>query len=109
MYTGKETKIQMNMTEPPIKVSNIERRLNGYILGLFASLFTLCCIGAVSNSVNMEAPTFVKAWYLSPENPAKTFLPGDPGMAGASGPPSSALLSRMSRRSRTRCRHAPRA
>ena len=42
VYTGKETKIQMNMTEPPVKVSNIERRLNTYIIGIFFTLFILC-------------------------------------------------------------------
>ena len=34
---------QMNMTEPPVKTSNIERRLNTYIIGIFFTLFILCC------------------------------------------------------------------
>ena len=84
VYTGKETKIQMNMTEPPVKVSNIERRLNTYILGIFGTLFVLCCAGAISNSANMNSPTFAKAWYLAPEaaTAMSTYQPGQPALAG---------------------------
>ncbi len=31
--------IQMNMSDPPIKLSNIEKRLNTYIFGIFFTLF----------------------------------------------------------------------
>jgi len=73
---------QMNMTEPPVKTSNIERRLNVYIVGIFCVLFTLCLIGAIANSMNMSTSLLAEAWYLAPDHPAKTYLPGQPALAG---------------------------
>jgi phospholipid-translocating ATPase len=84
VYTGKETKIQMNMTEPPVKVSNIERRLNTYIIGIFFTLFILCCAGAIAASINMVDPMFIDAWYMAPGSYSamSTYQPGNPGAAG---------------------------
>ena len=66
VYTGKETKIQKNMSDPPNKVSNIERKLNGFIIALFTFLFCLCCAGAIGAGVYVTMPDIKGAWYLMP-------------------------------------------
>jgi magnesium-transporting ATPase (P-type) len=82
VYTGKETKIQMNMTDMPVKMSNIERRVNSYILMIFFLLFMLCMIGSICLSVNMSDSSYVNAWYLAPDSPEPLFQPNKPGPAG---------------------------
>ena len=62
VYTGKETKIQSNMMDPPVKVSNIERRVNTYIIGVFVLFMVLCTVSATANSENMKWNRFAEAW-----------------------------------------------
>jgi phospholipid-translocating ATPase len=64
VYTGKETKIQQNMSDPPNKVSNIERRLNAFILLLFCFQGALCFTGAVGAGVWIGRPETKESWYL---------------------------------------------
>jgi magnesium-transporting ATPase (P-type) len=66
VYTGKETKIQKNMSDPPNKVSNIERKLNGFIIALFLFLFCLCCAGAIGAGIYVTKSEMKGAWYLMP-------------------------------------------
>ena len=65
VYTGKETKIQSNMMDPPVKVSNIERRVNTYIIGVFVLFMVLCTVSATANSENMKWNRFAEAWYMA--------------------------------------------
>mmetsp|Transcript_46919 Transcript_46919/g.111704 ORF Transcript_46919/g.111704 Transcript_46919/m.111704 type:complete len:1303 (+) Transcript_46919:277-4185(+) len=86
VYTGCETKIQMNMTEPPNKITNVERRLNFWMLYLFWGLFGMALIGAIGSVVTVIAPeTGSGAWYLVPEQPTATFNPDRPVVVGLLG------------------------
>lgn len=72
VYTGKETKIQSNMMDPPVKVSNIERRVNTYIIGVFVLFMVLCTVSATANSENMKWNRFAEAWYMAPDQHSLT-------------------------------------
>uniref|UniRef100_A0A0C3SL24 Phospholipid-transporting ATPase n=1 Tax=Guillardia theta (strain CCMP2712) TaxID=905079 RepID=A0A0C3SL24_GUITC len=82
VYTGKETKIQMNMTDPPNKVSNIERKLNVYIIGILAILGILCLVGAIGAGTMNNSSELKGAWYLSPQNTSISFNVQKPGTTG---------------------------
>mmetsp|Transcript_11831 Transcript_11831/g.27255 ORF Transcript_11831/g.27255 Transcript_11831/m.27255 type:complete len:1730 (-) Transcript_11831:60-5249(-) len=82
VYTGKETKIQMNMTDPPNKVSNIERKLNVFIVGILMILGLLCLIGAIGAGTMNNSTDLKGAWYLSPQNTSISFNVQKPGTTG---------------------------
>eukprot|EP00292_Cryptomonas_paramecium_P002149 CAMPEP_0113680182 /NCGR_PEP_ID=MMETSP0038_2-20120614/11140_1 /TAXON_ID=2898 /ORGANISM="Cryptomonas paramecium" /LENGTH=1529 /DNA_ID=CAMNT_0000598461 /DNA_START=386 /DNA_END=4971 /DNA_ORIENTATION=+ /assembly_acc=CAM_ASM_000170 len=83
VYTGKETKIQKNMSDPPNKVSNIERKLNGFILALFCFLFLLCCAGAIGAGLFLGKVDIKGAWYLMPQITSAAFNVDKAGLSGA--------------------------
>jgi len=61
-YVGHESKIYMNSTRPPIKLSNVTRRLNTQIcllFGLVVLVSVLCTIGTVINADALDSH-----WYL---------------------------------------------
>uniref|UniRef100_N1QPZ3 Phospholipid-transporting ATPase 3 n=1 Tax=Aegilops tauschii TaxID=37682 RepID=N1QPZ3_AEGTA len=47
IFTGHETKVMMNSMNVPSKRSTLEKKLDKLILALFATLFTMCVIGAI--------------------------------------------------------------
>ncbi|VVA27683.1 PREDICTED: phospholipid-transporting ATPase [Prunus dulcis] len=51
IFTGHETKVMMNAMNVPSKRSTLERKLDKLILALFATLFMMCLIGAISSGV----------------------------------------------------------
>ena len=40
----------------------MERKLNGFILGLFIVLFFLCVLGSLGNFILMNSPKMTGAW-----------------------------------------------
>jgi len=83
VYTGKDTKIQRNMSEPPNKVSAIERRLNSFILYVFCFQALLCIAGAIGASIWIALDTTKAAWYLGfPDGSSTTFNVGNPQLSG---------------------------
>ncbi|CAL8076966.1 unnamed protein product [Calicophoron daubneyi] len=63
VYTGKETKVMLNSTAPPLKRSTVERQTNNYILFLFAVLLFLTIFTFVANLIWTKANE-EKMWYL---------------------------------------------
>jgi len=82
VYTGPQTKIQMNMNDPPSKVSNVEKTLNTYIFYLFGLLFAICLTGAVGAGVYVGSKDAAGAWYLSPESATIVFDTANPQTTG---------------------------
>jgi len=83
VYTGKETKIQKNMSEPPNKVSAIERSLNTFIVYIFIFQSCLCISGAVGASIWINLGSTKGAWYLSfPQGISTTFNTTSPASSG---------------------------
>ena len=62
IFTGIETKLVMNSKTPPHKRSNVERRVNKYLMIVFVTLFLATivstCISIVMTSVNEERQEF---------------------------------------------------
>ena len=58
IFTGIETKLVMNSKKTPHKRSNVERRVNKYLMIVFATLFLATivstCISIVMTSVDEE-------------------------------------------------------
>lgn len=83
VYTGKETKIQKNMSDPPNKVSAIERTLNVFIVYIFMFQSCLCISGAIGASVWIDLGTTKGSWYLSfPDEISTTFNVSSPSSSG---------------------------
>ncbi|PWZ57859.1 Phospholipid-transporting ATPase 3 [Zea mays] len=51
IFTGHETKVMMNSMNVPSKRSTLEKKLDKLILALFATLFTMCVIGAIGRNL----------------------------------------------------------
>jgi len=81
VYTGRETKIQMNMSDPPNKITGIERQLNRFMLYLFWGLMAMSLIGGIGSTIMVVSPeTGSGAWYLAPEDKTATFDANVPGV-----------------------------
>ncbi|RHY18978.1 hypothetical protein DYB32_010302, partial [Aphanomyces invadans] len=61
--TGQDTKIMMNNTATPSKVSSMDASINRYIVALVCVLFTCCAVGA-TGSVLWETKNSA-TWYIS--------------------------------------------
>jgi phospholipid-translocating P-type ATPase (flippase) len=67
IYTGPQTKYMLNVTDPPFKVSSIERLLNKIIIGVLVALLLLCLICAIFSGI-WEEYVGEDMWYLDPED-----------------------------------------
>ncbi|KAA3682343.1 phospholipid-transporting ATPase, partial [Paragonimus westermani] len=63
IYTGKETKVMLNSTAPPLKQSTVERQTNTYILFLFGVLLFLTVFTFAANLIWTRYYE-VDMWYL---------------------------------------------
>ncbi|KAJ3450981.1 putative phospholipid-transporting atpase [Anaeramoeba flamelloides] len=63
VFTGKETKLMMNQTDPPSKRSTIEVQLNPRLLTIFAFLAIIGLVGGIAAGV-WQTKWGTKAWYL---------------------------------------------
>uniref|UniRef100_A0A8C9GQC1 Uncharacterized protein n=1 Tax=Piliocolobus tephrosceles TaxID=591936 RepID=A0A8C9GQC1_9PRIM len=64
IYTGKETKIQMNSSKPTIKTSNLEMLTNKLTVIIWLLQMLVCCISAYYNAVIVSSSKKSKYIYL---------------------------------------------
>ncbi|XP_047341133.1 putative phospholipid-transporting ATPase 9 [Impatiens glandulifera] len=78
IFTGHDTKVMQNATEPPSKRSRIERKMDKIIYFLFGILFMLAFIGSVYFGVETKDDLNggeMKRWYLKPDDSEIYFDP----------------------------------
>ncbi|CAI9096335.1 OLC1v1032445C2 [Oldenlandia corymbosa var. corymbosa] len=81
IFTGHDTKVIQNSTDPPSKRSKIEKKMDKIIYFLFAVLFTMALVGSIYFGIVTKRDSRVhNRWYLRPDN-AKIFF--DPKRAPA--------------------------
>ncbi|XP_015076628.1 putative phospholipid-transporting ATPase 9 [Solanum pennellii] len=70
IFTGHDTKVMQNATDPPSKRSKIERKMDRIIYFLFAVLFAIAFVGSVYFGIVTEKDLDDRhnRWYLQPEN-----------------------------------------
>jgi phospholipid-translocating ATPase len=81
IFTGHETKVMQNATDPPSKRSRIERKMDSIIYFLFAVLVLISVIGSIAFGVRTKlySPSW---WYLRPDQTSIYYDPKRPGLAG---------------------------
>ena len=57
IYTGLNNKIILNSKRPRMKISQIEKRMNKYLLGIFITQISLCAICAYTHHTNYKSNT----------------------------------------------------
>lgn len=71
IFTGNDTKVMQNSTDPPSKRSKVEKRMDKLVCFLFFILVLLSFIGSIffgiSTSEDLENGT-MKRWYLRPDD-----------------------------------------
>lgn len=84
IFTGHDTKVMQNSTDPPSKRSKIEIRMNSIIFLLFGVLFTMAFIGSIYFGImtRRDLENGHNRWYLRPDNATIFF---DPKRAPAAG------------------------
>lgn len=84
IFTGHDTKVIQNSTDPPSKRSKIEKKMDNIIYLLFGVLFLLAFIGSIYFGVKTEDDKEGghKRWYLKPES-ADIFFDPDRAPAAA--------------------------
>ncbi|XP_027771229.1 probable phospholipid-transporting ATPase 8 [Solanum pennellii] len=70
IFTGHDTKVMQNATDPPSKRSKIERKMDRIIYFLFAVLFAIAFVGSIYFGIVTEKDLDDRhnRWYLQPEN-----------------------------------------
>ncbi|KAK4791486.1 hypothetical protein SAY86_031899 [Trapa natans] len=84
IFTGHDTKVMQNSTDPPSKRSRIEKKMDHIIYLLFLILLSLSFIGSIffgiwTNEDHQNGE--MKRWYLRPDNSTFLFDPRRPVMA----------------------------
>ncbi|KAF3431702.1 hypothetical protein FNV43_RR26434 [Rhamnella rubrinervis] len=78
VFTGHDTKVMQNSTDPPSKRSKIEKKMDKIIYFLFCVLFLLASVGSVFFGIvtedDLESGT-MKRWYLRPDDSRVFFDP----------------------------------
>ncbi|KAI3497934.1 hypothetical protein L2E82_13930 [Cichorium intybus] len=84
IFTGHDTKVIQNSTDPPSKRSGIERRMDNIIYFLFFVLFLMAFVGSIyfgivtNNDLDGDR---MKRWYLAPDRSDIFFDPKRAPMA----------------------------
>lgn len=65
-YTGLETKLSLNSTDPPSKMSTLDKRLNVYVLGILAAMTVLSVVLGFFAGI-FEGTEVDDMWYLDPD------------------------------------------
>ncbi|XP_022149003.1 putative phospholipid-transporting ATPase 9 isoform X2 [Momordica charantia] len=76
VFTGRDTKVIQNSTDPPSKRSKVERRMDKIIYCLFCLLFLLALVGSIFFGLETDDDLEngrMKRWYLRPDD-AKVFF-----------------------------------
>ncbi|QDZ23003.1 phospholipid-transporting ATPase [Chloropicon primus] len=76
VYTGHESKVMMNATEPPSKRSSLEKSIDSVIMFQFTLLFFMCVSGSVLSGFWHEYYGY-QHWYLALDDKPKEFTPED--------------------------------
>lgn len=86
IFTGHETKVIQNSTDPPSKRSRVERKMDRVIYFLFCILFLMASVGSIffgfitRDDLHNDS---VKRWYLRPDDSTIFFDPERPAAAAA--------------------------
>ncbi|XP_028753721.1 putative phospholipid-transporting ATPase 9 [Neltuma alba] len=84
IFTGHDTKVVQNSTEPPSKRSNIERRMDNIVYLLFGLLFMISFVGSVFfgiyTSEDIENGKMTR-WYLRPDDTSIFYDPNRAAVA----------------------------
>lgn len=78
VFTGHDTKVMQNATDPPSKRSRVERKMDKVIYFLFAVLFLMAFVGSVVFGVTTNKDLkngIMKRWYLRPDDSKVFFDP----------------------------------
>ncbi|KAM0904556.1 hypothetical protein ACQ4PT_017937 [Festuca glaucescens] len=77
IFTGHETKVMQNATEPPSKRSSVERRMDKIVYLLFAILLFIASFGSIYFGIKTKAELNPGsyAWYLRPDQSSIFFDP----------------------------------
>lgn len=66
LYAGPETKVALNMRDPPSKLGHIERMMNRVVIGMFSSLLAVTIIAAIIGGV-LQTTFGEGQWFMSDE------------------------------------------
>ncbi|KAL2340610.1 hypothetical protein Fmac_008550 [Flemingia macrophylla] len=78
IFTGHDTKVMQNSTEPPSKRSTVEKRMDKIIYFLFFVLFFISFIGSIFFGIATREDLengVMKRWYLRPDDTTIYFNP----------------------------------
>ncbi|KAL6520255.1 putative phospholipid-transporting ATPase 8 [Orobanche minor] len=84
VFTGHDTKVMQNATDPPSKRSKIERRMDKIIYVLFSMLVLVSFIGSFFFGINTKTDRKngkLKRWYLRPDQTTVFFDPEKSALA----------------------------
>ncbi|XP_027329427.1 putative phospholipid-transporting ATPase 9 isoform X2 [Abrus precatorius] len=78
IFTGHDTKVIQNSTDPPSKRSKIEKKMDKIIYFLFCVLFLIAFVGSILFGIATKSDLdngSMKRWYLRPDNSTIFFDP----------------------------------
>ncbi|KAL0904477.1 hypothetical protein M5K25_026598 [Dendrobium thyrsiflorum] len=84
VFTGHDTKVMQNATDPPSKRSKIERKMDKLIYLLMASLVLIAGIGSIFFGIKTDKDLNddkMKRWYLRPDDTDVFYDPNRPALA----------------------------
>jgi hypothetical protein len=73
LYTGQDTKVALNMRNPPSKLGLIEKEINHVAIGMFSALFVLVCI-FTALSAYWQGRFGEEQWYMGDFRNLKAWL-----------------------------------
>ncbi|KAL6010963.1 putative phospholipid-transporting ATPase 8 [Asimina triloba] len=85
IFTGHDTKVMQNATDPPSKRSKVEKRMDKIIYLLFSILVLISSIGSVLFKIKTKEDISggkLKRWYLRPDDSVVFFDPKRAALAG---------------------------
>lgn len=84
IFTGHDTKVMQNATDPPSKRTKIERRMDRIIYVLFSTLILVSFIGSlffgIETNNDLSGGNYTR-WYLRPDKTTLFFDPRRPAVA----------------------------
>ncbi|XP_012459170.1 probable phospholipid-transporting ATPase 8 isoform X1 [Gossypium raimondii] len=84
IFTGHDTKVMQNATDPPSKRTKIERRMDRIIYVLFSALILVSFIGSlffgIETNNDLSGGNYTR-WYLRPDKTTVFFDPRRPAVA----------------------------
>ncbi|KAL3378854.1 hypothetical protein AABB24_004665 [Solanum stoloniferum] len=78
IFTGHDTKVMQNSTDPPSKRSGIEKRMDKIIYVLFGTLITIAFIGSIFFGIETKNDISggkLRRWYLRPDKTSVFYDP----------------------------------